>query len=248
MKKDIVYRVLGLLTTIAGVAFNYVMASGNKMSVITARYESLFVPAGYAFIIWSCIYLSVIIYSVYSLAPGQRWKPFHNGLAKLLIVLGAGGMAWIWAYTSGQLGLSVIFILCMLGTALLAVKSAHLAITEKNQTQWLMVPFGLYAAWLCVATISNISLFIKSRGWLDGILNETIWTIIMLSIASIIAIVAARRYRTITFPLVTAWATIAIWVKHRDWVETVQYGALTVSILLLVFIAMFTYKKTIRVT
>ena len=197
-------------------------------------------PAGYAFTIWAVIYLSVTIYVIYSLSARQKPVMLHNGLAKLLTFLALGGIAWITAYTKFQLGISVVIIFGMLALALLALKIAHIAITEKNLPQTMIIPFGLYAGWLSVASISNLSLLIKSKGWLEGILPEPVWACIMLVIAGAAGIAVAIRYRTIVYTAVISWATLAIWAKQSD--ELVDKVALAVSILLLLFIAAFFWR------
>lgn len=234
------WRWIALFATIAGVVYNYIFAAGNKLSVITDKYESLFVPAGYAFAIWGLIYLSVIIYIIYSCSRLQKPVRLHNGLAKLLTFLALGGIAWITAYTGFQLGISVVIIFAMLALAILALKSAHIAITEKNQPQTLIIPFALYAGWLSVASISNLSLLIKSAGWLEGTLSEAVWASIMLFIAGALGIAVAIRYRTIIYTAVICWATIAIWVKQTSTI--VDNTALAVSIVLFVFIGVFLWR------
>ena len=76
------WRWIALGTTIAGVVYNNIFAAGNKLSVITDKYQSLFVPAGYAFTIWAVIYLSVTIYVIYSLSARQKpvvLSEWHRG-------------------------------------------------------------------------------------------------------------------------------------------------------------------------
>jgi hypothetical protein len=74
--------------TLLVVLFNVVVSSitdylgigGESIATVTRQYDSLFVPAGYAFSIWGIIYLSFIIYAVVQLLPAQKYKPVYDHL------------------------------------------------------------------------------------------------------------------------------------------------------------------------
>lgn len=242
--KENTIRWIALIFTIAGIIFNYFFAAGDTLSVITQKYDSLFVPADYAFAIWGFIYLSVIAYLVYTLSGSQKRLKEHNRLAMMLSLLAVGGMIWIALYTNYQLVLSSVVIVCMMIIALIALKMNYSAIASQKLRKITSIPFGAYAAWLMVASISNLSFVFKSEQWPEEIFSEPVWAIIMLSLASLIAIIVSWKYRTIIFAAVIAWATVAIWRKQEN--DAVQMAALVVSLVLVAVMIFYLVKPIPR--
>lgn len=231
------WRWFALITTIAGVVYNNIYAAGDRLGRITDRYESLFVPAGYAFSIWGLIYLAVTIYLVYSLTHKQKQVTAHARLAILLSLLAVGGIGWITAYVNFQLGLSVLIIAAMLIVSGMALKAVDVVVRQNIGSRLMYIPFGLYAGWLTVAAISNISLWLKSTGWMQNSLPEPVWALIMLIVAAALGIAVAIRWRNITYTLVICWATLAIWVKQTN--ETVAGFAMAVAVMLFLFAVLY---------
>jgi hypothetical protein len=98
------------------------------------------------------------------------------------------------------------------------------------------LPFSLYTAWICVATIANISTVQTAMGW-DSIGTDPItWTYLKLALAGAIGASVIARKADIAFILVIAWAAYGISVKQIATPEVA--GAATTLTILAVTLAL----------
>ncbi len=225
------WRWLAAASVFINVGFNYYTTvnpiNNQTQGEVSAQYPTLITPAGYAFSIWGLIYLSLIIYCIYQLLPPQRTKPVYDVLAWPLIIINGLSIAWLYVFAHEYIGMSAIIISCMLVAAILLFGWSKEAVRVQGISNWVTVPFALYASWLSVATIVNIAVWLKHRaGWGGGPQGEEFTTAIMIGIAMVISILVSLRFRDLVFPLVITWALIAIWVARGDESEIVSNAAL----------------------
>jgi hypothetical protein len=82
----------------------------------------------------------------------------------------------------------------------------------------------LWFAWLSVAVIANASLWTVAMDWTGG--TQVEWTLAMIAIATLLGIGVGYRYRNWIYPLVIAWAGVAIWVERSADVQWIATAAL----------------------
>jgi hypothetical protein len=226
-------RVVLLLAIILNVAFNYfyqfLPLDLEDMKTASQHYPNLFTPAPYAFSIWGAIYLSWIFYAVYALLPGQRRNALHDRLAKPLILINLLASAWILQFTAGYIGLSLLLILAMLFTGgVVFMRVRHGA----PGSPFLFIPFSLFLGWITVANLANLSAWLSLRGWRGGALGEGPWTILLIAFAAVCGLVVGYRYREAVYPLVIAWAALAIGVKQNGETPPVAMAAFAAAALM----------------
>ena len=108
--------VLVLVATIGTIAFNGLAAAGyvNGVTpeVISAKYPTVLTPAGYAFTIWSLIYLGLIVFSIYQILPANIVR--FRSIRSVYIVSCVLNCAWIFFWHRDQIGLCLILIFGLL--------------------------------------------------------------------------------------------------------------------------------------
>jgi hypothetical protein len=223
-------RWLVFLSTIVNITFNYVadMTYSNSISTVSKKYESLFVPSGYAFSIWLVIYLAQIIYAIFQLLPANRQEALYDRLAWPLVISYAAGIGWGAAYRSENFPMGMAFIFTMLLTAIILMLRAH-KITDKGFSRWLLVPFSLYAGWLAVANIAQLTEWMVAVGKAPG---ET-GTIILILVAALAALAVQASLKDWLYPLVFVWSATAIWVARRDTHPGLAMTALIAAVIVL---------------
>ncbi|MEM8568693.1 MAG: hypothetical protein AAGF85_19710, partial [Bacteroidota bacterium] len=136
---------------------NALPINGMNTGEISALYPNLFVPAGVTFSIWSVIYLGLLGFTLYPFITG---KMLENRLASLFQLTCLLNVSWIfaWHYLLTELSLAIMLLFLL---ALIKIYR-RLNITN-NLYCWLVyVPMNIYFAWICVATIANVTaLFVK---------------------------------------------------------------------------------------
>ncbi len=234
-----VLALIGVLTVNA--LANILPINGMNTGQVSALYPSLFTPAGFTFSIWSVIYLLLIGFIIvqYTL----QTKSYFAELSLWFLASSFFNMSWIFAWHYQLLYASVIIMLLLL----FSLSKIFLLLQQNKLTTWkerffIKLPFTFYLSWICVATIANISALLVSLSWEGGFLTPVTWTITMISIASVLGIFIAERYREPAFLLVLMWALFGIYSK---WTGTennsIAVTALTELILLTILFFVFQF-------
>jgi hypothetical protein len=158
-------------------------------------------PAGWAFSIWSLIYLWLVVHAGYGLWR-RAGDPAWDRTRVPLITSLANGALWIPVALVSPLWATLI-IWIMLAAALVAL------LRTPREDFWLLrVPLALYAGWLTAASWVSVALI--GAGW--GVLMGAVgWAWVVLAAALLFAAaVLTRLGRAPEYALPIAWALLGI--------------------------------------
>ncbi len=251
MKKSISLIVLNTLTLLFAIFMNSLAGSavfnGKNVGAVSDKYDTLIAPAGYAFAIWGPIYLLLILfvgyqwYSYYKLKQDDEIKQTGIWLSLANI---ANGL-WIIAWLNEAIGLSTLLIFVLLVSLIILTLRLRLEIWDApNRTIFFVWwPVVIYLGWIIVASVSNVAACLVSLGWQGGFLNENIWTMVMIGVASIIYLwlVFSRNLRESA--LVGIWAFVAISVRHWNDYFGIAIAALIGAAILFAVVSWHGYKN-----
>ena len=208
----------------------------NSVGSLSDQYSNYFTPSGYAFSIWGLIYIALTINAVYLLRCAFRNTEAEliNTMSPLLIVANIGNAIWIWLWLIERTGLSVLIMLVILVSLLINVIRLNLGVSETSKTikRWAWWPASLYAGWITVATVANISAYLAKNNWQFG-LHEMNWAITMIIISTAIYAFVLIKRNMITFSLVGVWAILAIAMRHWNTVPILPWVALSCALMLI---------------
>lgn len=162
-------------------------------------------PAGYAFAIWSVIYLWLIAHAIFGL-----WKraddPAWEAVRLPLTVAVAVGAVWLWiAGQSAVWGTVTIWI--MAGGAILAFLRADPAVDR-----WMLsAPTAIFAGWLSAASAVSTGVLIAGYGWLSDTGSAAAMLALVLAIA---VTVQMRRSQMPVYGLTVIWALAGVIVAN----------------------------------
>ena len=163
-------------------------------------------PSGYAFSIWSVIYLWLLVSAVVGV-----WKhcddPAWDAARLPLILSLAIGAFWIKVATLSVIWATVL-IWAMLLTAIWAL------IAGRNiKPGWAFAwPTGLYAGWLTAASCVSIGLLGAGYGIGSG---AVMWALLMVAVALLLGGLVQRQVPGVwTYALALAWALVGIIVRN----------------------------------
>ena len=185
-------------------------------------------PAGYAFSIWSVIYLWLIVHAVYGFwkrADHPAWAPTRLPLTVAIAV----GVVWLWiAGQSAVWGTATIWI--MAAGALAAFLRAP---TEPDR--WLLSgPLAIFAGWLTAAAAVSSGVLIAGH----GVLSNNGSALAMLALVLVIALVAqARKPRMPLYGLTVVWALVGVIVVNLGDNLLVAGAAATGAVVMLAALA-----------
>jgi hypothetical protein len=191
--------------------------------------------AGYAFSIWSVIYLGVIAFAVYQLMPKTDGSATlkRAGWPAALAIFGCG--AWIWASAADREWASVAVIVASAGCAIAALLGAKAA--SKWDRLFVTLPIALLAGWLTIASAINLITVATELGYVPAELR------LPVGIGGVLAVWAAafavlRASRVLAYGLPVAWGLVAVFVAERIDSPAAGWTALAAAAVLLVVAGM----------
>lgn len=220
---------LVLAATVGTLLFNWLAAVGRVGGVtpkeISDKYPTIVTPAGYAFTIWSLIYVGLVAFSIYQALPANLIR--YRSLRSLYIMSCALNCTWILFWHSDQIVICFVVILAL--WIMLLFINYRLRDTESNTEYWAVkAPFGLYFGWVTAATIVNFAVLLvylkvpMSAGTAVGLGAA------LILVAAGLGVAARVKLRDYLFPLAVAWALAAIAVNQG--VHTLIVAAAAVGV------------------
>ncbi|MGQ0543527.1 MAG: TspO/MBR family protein [Blastocatellia bacterium] len=232
--------ILVLAATLGTIAFNWLGAMGRIGGVtpemISNKYPTLITPAGYAFAIWSLIYLGLFAFSIFQLLPANVAR--FRSTRSLYILSCALNCAWIFFWHGDQIAICFVLILA-LAVVLFFINYGHRQQGSVGEFWLVKAPFGIYFGWVTAATLVNFAILLV---YLNVRLSETGGTLLaagLILFAALLSVMIRIKLFNYLYPLAVAWALTAIAVKqsgHTLIVAASAAGVVTCLIATLSFV------------
>jgi hypothetical protein len=190
---------------------------------ISNKYATVFTPAGITFAIWGVIYLSLFAFCIYHLIRAYKDHVDAEAsvavlkIGNLFIINNIATTFWVFAFTYEYLLASMLLIIIQLITLLMIFIRLNLFDINKSFSSKLFTqfPLSIYFAWLCVANVANISLYLVSIGFTGfGGFGEVSFAILMVAVIVLITLFVLVVRRNLFFGLVVIWALYGIILKR----------------------------------
>jgi hypothetical protein len=210
---DKISQILVIAATAGMLVFNWLAATGVlggvATNVVSAKYPTRITPAGYAFAIWSLIYLGMIVFSIRQAIPRNAER--YRKIRPLYLASCVLNCAWLYFWHQ-----EAILVCLALIAALLAVLIALVVRTgnaDSYSDHWFVnVPFGIYAGWVTAATLVNAMIALV---YVESSVAGTTWLAVSFIFAAAACGIAVRiLIASYFYPLAIAWALTAIAVKQ----------------------------------
>ncbi len=254
MRTAYVYPIHKRLLFFAAVAFILVMNylsfaipfGGQSNAEVSAAYPTLLTPASYAFSIWSVIYISLIVFAFFQYSKGKELR-FYKLIWPYFMVNALANGLWLVAFQNEWFFLSFVLIGILLGTLFAKFRLFYRLKSALSTTHryFFHLPFGIYFAWVSVATILNAAILISSLEISFFQRTDELWALIMIVIALGVAMYVLLSQKDYIFALTFVWAFSAIMFGNYD-VDLVRYPAKIAGILLLASSAVLFTSDRIR--
>lgn len=200
------------------------LINNKDIGDVSDKYNTLFTPAGITFSIWGVIYMALFAFTIYHIIKAFREDPLSEAnkdtgrMGVMFMINNIATAAWVFAWVNEQFILSVLLMLIQLTTLIainvrLKIFNPHRSVYAKIFTHF---PLGIYFAWICIATIANISSALVGLGWDGGGISPRYWTIILIAGATLISTAIIILKKNVFFGLVVIWAFYGIILKHNE--------------------------------
>lgn len=212
-----------LLSTINLVGFAFLIYASylfrTKQSAFSEKSVPIFNPAPYAFGIWGLIFIALFIWTISGYFAKYDILAMYRKISLWFILCMVLSGAAVLVPTT----ISPFIIICALFTSLIIYN-----ITDSFDiaTRY-RIPFSLLSGWLSVATMVDISESLKTMGFTRILgIGEIGWTIILLVVGCLIAVLFTIIKNDILYPLVFIWGYIAIGIENKN-IKSVLYTVVT---------------------
>jgi hypothetical protein len=211
------YQILNIIGFILVIVINTLANAlpigGKTTGELSALYPSLFTPAGYVFSIWGVIYILLAIFVVYQ-ARGLFSDPrkfntrFLYRIDVWFFISSIGNASWIFAWHYEIVWLSMVLMLVILFSLITIYLRLGIGrrIVAKSERNMVHRPFSIYLGWITVATIANAATVFIKYNWNGAGISEDVWASVMISAATIIAVIVLFTRKDVFFALVVIWA------------------------------------------
>ena len=198
---------------------NALPINGQTTGDVTRGYEVYFIPAGYAFSIWSLIYLGLVVYSVYlSLAVARgRGADTALAIAPWYLLTAVANACWLIAWHHNQFPLSMLLMVVLLAALIVIYRKLVVRPADSKFELWSVhIPFRIYLGWISVATIANATITLDDAGWNGFGIAEPTWGVIMIAVATVLGLAMAFLHADAAYVAVVIWALVAVAVRLSD--------------------------------
>ena len=233
-----------LFATIAVIAIHWLAATGginNKTpEQVSTGFTTEITPAGYAFAIWSLIYLGLIAFTIFQLLPAQTDNQRLNRIRLPYIISCLANIGWIYTWHYELIPLSLV---CMIALLISLISINHsLFQTETAGELWLArIPFSIYFGWITVATILNVTIALVYWGVSFSAFVTAIIGVLVVVAATILGIIIRFKLDTMLYPITIAWGLTAIGVEQSG--DTAVTLATALGMMALIFVGLWGYIK-----
>jgi hypothetical protein len=239
---------LVLVATFGVIFINFLAGTGRinqtTPAEISDKYPTLITPAGYAFSIWSLIYLGLIVFSIYQILPKnhEKFRPIRSAY----ILSCAANCAWIYFWHHDLPVLCVGIILLLLGS--LAFINLKLTETATFADYWFAkFPFGLYFGWVTAATILNSAIALVSLNVQFPESAAKISAAALLFVTATLGVLVSLKLKNYSYPLAIAWALTAIAIKNAEQTLIVASAAVGVGACLIAALSFVMNQKSAKI-
>ena len=248
--------IVNIVALIVTIILNYLsntgIFNGNTMSSVSAEYQNYFTPAGYAFSIWGLIYLGLAAFVIYHAIIAFKGTNENNVVLKVgwwFVISCLANSAWIFAWLYNYTGLSVIIMMVLLFSLVMIILRTRMELDDLPMKQIAFVwwPFSLYAGWITVALIANISAWLTKIQW-DGFgISSITWTLILIIVAGVIYLIMTWQRNMREYALVGVWGLVAIAVANWTDEQSIVQTSIIVSVILFVSSSIHAIKNKLAV-
>ena len=174
-------------------------------------------PAGTAFIIWSAIYLGLVLYALWQLVPAQAAKPLHRSVGYGVAASALLNAVWIACVQAWRIAESFVIIVILLGVLLVVFVRVCRRPRRATVAEIVLVDgtIGLYLGWVTIAAAANLAAWLAAIGldaWSEAPGASGVITLIG---AGLIAVFTAWRGGRWAPAVATGWGLV--WIAVGRW-------------------------------
>lgn len=218
-KMSIAVIISYIIMLLVNIFANVIPLNGMQTSDVSDKYNTLFTPIGFTFVIWVFIYILLGMYTYYQYNFYVRYRHSTDRVMQRVnlyfLMSNLLNALWImlWHYEWLVITLIVMVLLLVLLIQIRQVIARRSTLNPREK-KYLLLPFSIYFGWITVALIANISSVLVYLKWNEGSINTEKITLVILILGFLIAYMTMMHFMDIPYSLIIVWAYIGILIRH----------------------------------
>lgn len=235
----IILLILSLISTITVHILANVLPINDQTTVsILNRLPIFFTPAHYVFFIWIVIYLLLASWIWNSIEEYRATRHLPLKRVLLFVITSILHSIWILFWHFEQFNYALITMLLLLGTLFLLYTTYPV-----KQPNWMSrLPISIYFGWAFIMTFINLDYLLTFYEFSGLGITKSLWTVILLTIATAIALHFRYHFADRAIVLVFIWTFLGLACRHLFNELLISTASIFLSSVLVVGI--FFIKKT----
>ena len=211
-------RLLVLLTALAMPIVAWLSNTGTfgpDQGTISDRYPTLLVAAGYAFSIWSLIFLLDLAYAAWQMSGTRRRDPTLARIAPAAALGFALTTVWMPLFSQQLFWVCLLVIFgAMACLAWCAVQLARDPAPMRGQAAFAWLPLSLHAGWLTVASFLNLAQVMVAYEVVP-VNGQLPATLALYALAAIVLLALNHLMRgNLVYVAAALWALVAVYLRQ----------------------------------
>ncbi|MDR9391317.1 MAG: hypothetical protein RI554_04735 [Trueperaceae bacterium] len=192
---------------------------GRTTADVSAAYPTAFTPAGYVFGIWGVIYLALVAHAVWQARAARARDPRLRRAAPWIVASGAANVGWLLAWHADLPVLAALLLAALLGVLIRIDEAFRAGPTDPDPRRarafaaFARTPFRIYLGWVSVATAANLAVAGVALGWDGAPFAPETWAMLVVGVATAIALARLATRGDVPFALVAIWAFVGIAIR-----------------------------------
>ena len=222
MKKRQILAVLNALTLLMTIIVNYLANAlpfnSQSSGAVSDKFNVLFKPADYVFSIWGLIYLGLFVFVAYQFLPSQRNSGIVEKTGIYFITSNIANALWLlnWHYENFLFTILLMFVILYSLIQIYIKLDVSIEIVEIGRKLFVHVPISLYMAWIIIAAIANITIYLEAIQWSGWGLYDTFWFGVTIVIAWVVLLIIMQYRTDMIIGTVFLWAFWGIAVQNDN--------------------------------
>jgi hypothetical protein len=216
-------------------AANLLPINGYDTGQLSALYPTGFTPAGWAFAIWSLIYLGLLALSLSAIFGAEATRSRVQQVLPWYLVNAAGNVGWIMAWHYRYVAASVVLMLVILLSLVVMTAKLRRAPAPSRSAFWCVdAPLRLYFDWITAASLVNLATLFYAWGWYPFDMTLEQWALTSVLGATAIYVWMAARTADAIYCGVGIWVSVAIALRPVEISDPARTAAFAAAALIVV--------------
>lgn len=195
-----------------------------------------FQPARWAFSIWWLMYVLLLAFAIFGLLPAGRRNPWLRRISPFFLIANVANIFWLFFWHWEQFTATLATMAILLLSLVLIYFILHWRRRDEREALrgerlFVWPVFSLYLGWISVAALANLAVFFDREGWEGGPFSLRMWSVVMLIAGGIVCAFMAFVRRDALYPLVFAFASVAIAVEQWDRSRLISTVAIVMAVI-----------------